>query len=137
MAMRRREWRFSDETLTKATPLQVRRKERERQKKESAEATLMWHFNVNGIKFEREYKFALPRKWRFDFAIPALKIAIEVEGGTKFGLSRHSRGLGYENDCFKYNQAGKDGWLLLRYTSDMVKTGIAINDILSVLEMKK
>ena len=67
----------------------------------------------------REYMFAKPRRWRFDFAIPTLGIAIEVEGGTMF-RSRHTSGDGFEADCEKYNCAAIIGWKLLRFTTRQV-----------------
>lgn len=55
------------------------------------------------------------RRFRFDYAIPSLMIAIEYEGlGYK---SRHTNALGYTNDCRKYNLAALHGWKVLRYTS--------------------
>jgi hypothetical protein len=60
------------------------------------------------------------RKFRFDIAIPALKVAIEYEGimtikgGTK---SRHTTNVGYSTDCEKYNLATVEGWRVLRYTA--------------------
>jgi len=74
---------------------------------------------------EREYVFAPPRKWRFDFAWPALRAAVEVEGGT-WVTGRHSRGKGFEQDCEKYNAATVAGWAVLRVTGDMVKDGTAL-----------
>ncbi|MGL6025674.1 MAG: hypothetical protein ACRC0U_00910 [Vibrio sp.] len=72
-----------------------------------------------------EYRFHATRKWRFDFAYPEQKVAIEVEGGT-WSNGRHSRGKGYEADCEKYNEAALGGWTLLRFTGGMIKTGKAI-----------
>lgn len=78
--------------------------------------------------YEREYWFAraIKRKWRFDFAFPELMIAVECEGGT-WGRrkSRHTTGSGFENDCEKYNFAAMDGWVVLRFTSTMIKDGRA------------
>lgn len=34
-----------------------------------------------GIDIIPEYRFHPTRKWRFDFAIPHIKVAIEIEGG--------------------------------------------------------
>ena len=80
---------------------------------------------------EREYEFSR-RKLRFDFAFPAEKIAVEIDGGLwKWG--RRNRGKGFEKDCFKLNLAAKLGWRVLRYSTDMVIKGDAINDILEVL----
>lgn len=69
---------------------------------------------------EREYRFHPTRKWRFDFAYVAEKIAIECEGGTWQG-GRHTRGEGFERDCEKYNTAAVLGWRVLRFTAGMLK----------------
>jgi very-short-patch-repair endonuclease len=74
--------------------------------------------------FQREYVFAAPRKWRADFAHVAARLLVEVEGGV-WTQGRHSRGAGFVKDCEKYNAAAMEGWTLLRFTTDMVKTGAA------------
>lgn len=63
-----------------------------------------------------EYKFHDKRKWRFDWAIPSLKIAIEYEGLFS-AKSRHTTPTGFTNDCTKYNNAAANGWAVLRFTS--------------------
>lgn len=63
---------------------------------------------------EPEYRFHPARRWRFDYAIPEHKIAIEIEGGS-FVRGRHTRGVGYLNDMEKYNEATIMGWRVLRY----------------------
>ena len=45
----------------------------------------------------REYKFSDQRRFRFDFAWPALKIAAEVEGAIWAG-GRHNTGAGFSGD---------------------------------------
>lgn len=62
-----------------------------------------------------EYKFHPVRKWRFDFAYPERKIAIECEGAV-WTQGRHTRGGGYQKDCEKYNAATILGWRVLRYS---------------------
>lgn len=64
---------------------------------------------------EREFRFHETRRWRFDYAWPEARVAVEVEGGIYAG-GRHTRGAGYEEDTKKYNAAAIRGWLLLRYT---------------------
>jgi hypothetical protein len=59
-----------------------------------------------------EHKFALPRKWRFDFAWPAHKVALEVQGGIWNG-GRHSRGASLLKEWEKLNQAAIQGWRIL------------------------
>ena len=68
------------------------------------------------IKYETEYKFLETRKFRFDWAIPSHKIAIEYEGIFS-NKSRHTSLTGYTNDCEKYNLAVQNGWKVLRYTA--------------------
>lgn len=68
-----------------------------------------------------EYVFHARRKWRFDFALPDLKVAIEIDGGTlSRKTSRHTSGIGYRNDAIKLNEAARLGWRVFRFTSDMV-----------------
>lgn len=68
---------------------------------------------------ETEYRFHPTRKWRFDFAYPDKKIALEVEGGTWVG-GRHINPIGFQKDCEKYNEAAKMGWKVYRCTPKML-----------------
>jgi len=78
-------------------------------------------FDASGIEaYEREYVFALPRRWRFDFAWPAKKVAVEIEGGV-WVRGSHQRPVRFISDCEKYNRAALDHWLVLRYTSEDLK----------------
>lgn len=74
---------------------------------------------------EREFRFHPVRKWRVDFAYPIHNIAIEVEGAT-WTNGRHTRGSGFEKDCEKYNELALAGYLLLRVTGGMIKSGTAL-----------
>lgn len=73
----------------------------------------------------REHRFHATRAWRFDFAWPALRLALEVEGGTRSG-GRHTTGSGFEADAEKYNEAALLGWTVLRVTSAQVRSGQAL-----------
>lgn len=68
-----------------------------------------------GVKAIKEYRFTPKRKWRFDYAIPQYKIALEVEGGI-WTKGRHTRPKGFIGDIEKYNTATLMGWKLLRTT---------------------
>lgn len=70
-----------------------------------------------GAECVKEYRFYKPRKWRFDYAIPLYKIAIEVEGGVWTG-GRHIRPQGFLGDMQKYNTAALMGWRVFRTTPD-------------------
>jgi len=104
------------------------------------------------LAWETEFVFAPPRRWRFDFAWPAFRIALEVEGGvfgrmltiesgheTRAGQrveiahgtrvragGRHNDGRGMEKDLEKYNHAAICGWAVLRVTTRMIRDGEAI-----------
>lgn len=67
--------------------------------------------------YETEYRFAPPRRWRFDMAWPEEKVAVELEGGIWTG-GRHSRGKGMQEDMEKYNAATSLGWKVLRYSTN-------------------
>ena len=62
-----------------------------------------------GLKTVAEYRFHPTREWRFDFAVPAARVAIEVEGGIWNG-----REEGWRRDLEKYNEAAACGWLVIR-----------------------
>lgn len=86
---------------------------------------------------EPEYHFDLRRRWRFDRAWPAEKLAVEVEGVTGGAGGRHQRSAGFAADALKYNAAQLDGWTVLRYTQKHVKSGHAVAEIAGALAMRR
>lgn len=62
-----------------------------------------------------ELLFDPVRKWRFDFAWPAQKVALEIDGGL-FSEGAHTRGLALIKQMEKQNAAVLAGWRILRYT---------------------
>lgn len=70
---------------------------------------------ANSLELKEELKFHPERKWRFDFAIPALNVAIEYEGLT-FEKSGHTTSDAYTKNTEKYNAATAMGWKVFRYT---------------------
>lgn len=60
--------------------------------------------------------------------ITGTKILIEVEGGVWSG-GRHTRGKGYIGDMEKYNSASMMGFTVLRFCTEQVMSGIAIQQI--------
>lgn len=69
-----------------------------------------------------EFRFAPPRKWRFDYAWPEQKIALEIEGGIWTG-GRHTRASGFLKDVEKYNEAAILGWRILRCQPKEIANG--------------
>ena len=78
---------------------------------------------TNGM--EREYRFHPVRRWRFDFAWPELRIAVEIEGVLWQGQGRHQTAQGLAGDCEKYNEAAIAGWRVFRFTQAQVTAGDA------------
>ena len=92
------------------------------------ESTLANQLRVLKINFEQEYKFHPKRKWRADFHIVGKNILVEVEGGVWSG-GRHTRGKGYIGDMEKYNAAVVMGFQVLRFSTEQVKSGLAVQQI--------
>jgi very-short-patch-repair endonuclease len=107
---------------------------RARQNKQPSEgeSVMALHLRTASIPFVMEFKFCPSRKWRSDFHISNSRVLIEVEGGTWSG-GRHTRGKGYQNDCEKYSWAAAHGWVVLRFTTAQVKSGLAIEHIKTAL----
>lgn len=73
------------------------------------------------------------KNWRFDFAWPDRRFAVEVEGGGWTG-GGHTRGAGFRDDLVKYHHALRLGWVVYRCDGDMVKQGIASQMVVEFLE---
>lgn len=99
--------------------------------KEKMHWELLVFCRENNLELVTEYQFHVKRRWRYDFAIPAIKTAIEYEGvfSTK---SRHTSVMGYTGDTEKYNSAVKLGWKVLRYTAK--NSGNMLTDLKELYE---
>ena len=75
-----------------------------------------------------EYKFLAERKFRFDYAFPDVKLAVEIEGGV-FVSGRHTRPKGFVKDIEKYNLATLHGWRLLRFLPSEILKVATLNMI--------
>lgn len=78
--------------------------------------TVLCRSDLN-VECVKEFKFHPTRRWRFDYAIPEHRIALEVEGGVWTG-GRHTRPQGFLGDIEKYNTATLMGWRVFRTTPD-------------------
>lgn len=63
----------------------------------------------------QEHRFHPERKWRWDFAWPEHKLALEVDGGV-WTRGKHGRGSGIVKDHEKRNAGACLGWRLLVIT---------------------
>jgi hypothetical protein len=79
-----------------------------------------------------ELRFAPPRRWRFDYAWPDRKLALEVQGGL-FVNGRHSRGAALVKEHEKLNMAAMLGWRVLYVTPQQVQNGQALSIVESAL----
>ncbi len=94
---------------------------------------LLLHIKAEGLPQPvLEYKFHKTRKWRFDLAFLGYLVAAEIDGGI-WKDGRHNRPSGFIKDMEKLNAAAELGWLVFRYTPEMVESGEAIRQIKRVL----
>lgn len=95
-----------------------------------------------------EFRFHKKRRWRFDWAWPSARVALEIEGGL-FGRGKkcpvcgrrkvagHSSIERTKTDLEKYNQAVLLGWRVLRVTPQQFKTGEAGRLVRLAIEIQK
>ncbi len=66
-----------------------------------------------GAGVRKRLKVAGLQDWRFDFAWPEKKIAVEIDGGQwMFGGGRHNT----DEDRLKLNTAALMGWRVIRFS---------------------
>ena len=105
----------------------------------NAELLLEVQLKQAGIPFEREFRFAPPRRWRADFLIwkvgamaTIIQLLVEIDGGG-YVSGRHSRGRGMELDCEKQSAAAILGYRVIRLTPTQVENGVGLSWIRQAL----
>lgn len=93
--------------------------------------TVLCRSDLN-VECVKEFKFHPKRRWRFDYAIPEHRIALEVEGGVWTG-GRHTRPQGFLGDIEKYNTATLMGWRVFRTTPDDLLRTATLNLLKSAI----
>lgn len=73
--------------------------------------------NEHALSLEMEYRFCQDRRWRFDYAWPAIMLALEYNGGIFMAKSGHSNMKGLHRDSEKINRATVEGWKVLQVTA--------------------
>lgn len=106
----------------------LNRKRRSTKIESVGESELVIQLKALKIEFEREFKFHPKRKWRADFHLVEKMILVEVEGGIWSG-GRHTKGKGYLGDMEKYNAATVMGYRVIRFSTEQVTSGLAIQQI--------
>jgi len=89
-----------------------------------------WNKTYPATKLVREYKFSdtccrtgcRQRGYRFDFAHPKSKVAIEIQGGTHLPYGAHSSAAGLQRDYEKLAIASSKGWRVFMLSGSMIET---------------
>lgn len=89
-----------------------------------------------GVVVVKEHVFHWTRQWRFDYAIPELKVAVEIDGAV-WSYGRHNRPEGYINDMEKLNTAASMGWLVLRFTTEDRLKNATLSLIKETIRLRK
>jgi hypothetical protein len=81
----------------------------------------------------KQYRFAdaIGRGWRFDFAWPDRRVALEIDGDLWNG--RHTSGDGRQADMVRDAWAAVDGWRVFRVDRDLLRLGFALRWVAMVL----
>ena len=84
-------------------------------------------FMALGLDVVKEYRFHEKRKWRFDWALPAIKVCVEYEGLNfrEGGASGHQTIKGVAAGNEKYSEASIAGWCLVLVNAMSVDSGLA------------
>ncbi len=98
---------------------------------------LLEQLQGKGYAATPEARFHPTRKWRIDVAVVGRPcglivyrhpLAIEINGGVH-SRGRHVRGAGFIKDMEKLNALTEEGWRILQFTPQQVRTGAALEQI--------
>ena len=113
-----------------------RTKEQIQKEKERQDIKFRAHCRSLGIPEPRsEVQFHSTRKWRFDYAWPQYRVALEIEGGVFTG-GRHTSGVGFLKDAEKYNYAACMGWAIIRCMPRTLCTGETMTFIAQAIKVQ-
>lgn len=99
-------------------------------KRTEVEDLLAFQMKACNVRFAREFKPWADRRFRFDFRVADQRILIEVQGAV-WVKGGHSTGRGITRDAEKLSLAAADGWRVIVATTDQVKSGVAIQWIVT------
>lgn len=99
------------------------------------------HLKGSPHHVEGQVKFLPDRKFRWDWAVPSLMLAVEVDGLVWSGRGGgHQRPLGYVQDRTKDLEGILAGWLPVRLATSQVRDGTAflyLEKIITMLVQKR
>ena len=89
-------------------------------------------------RYRRNHQFIEGRRFAADFWFPALKLAVETDGGIWLGKrGGHTSAKGYANDRERDAEGLKQGIITIRFTSDQVKNEYAIETFIILATMRE
>lgn len=122
-------WTFSDDVLAENPGLaQALTQGRKKQRSPSSSVTPLQaafetlYRQLGGVgEWRYNYRFLPGRRYELDYALPAIRVGVEVQGGQwAKGKSGHSSGRGLHRDADKQNRAIEAGWRIFWLTTDML-----------------
>ena len=112
--------------MTETVTADEYRAELRKQKQMPKEKTELDQF-LRQRAWETEHRFHPTRRWRFDYAAPAIKVAVEYDG--LYGGGAHTSVKMVAKDSEKLNQAAILGWLVIRVNAASLRDGSGYLDI--------
>ena len=88
--------------------------------------------DLAGYYYEREFRAIPGRRFRYDFFIPPV-LLIEIQGGVFQYKPSHASASGIRRDAEKIDLAMANGYKILLFTTDMVKSGWALKMVRQIL----
>lgn len=111
---------------------------KKKNKKTDVENLMYRQLRDAGIKgFRRNSPFIEGRRFQADFWFYNDRVALEVDGGVWMARGGHTTGAGYTSDRERDVEALLQGILTVRYTSDQVRKGYAIETFPKILEQRQ
>lgn len=83
-----------------------------------------------------EHHFHPQRKWRFDVAVPELKIGMEYQGGAFLAKGAHNTVKGIRRDNEKFIAAQLLGWMVLPFGPDETREGRALSTMVDAFRIR-
>ena len=96
-------------------------------------------FQALGVDIVREYRFHETRKWRWDWALPAIKVCFEYQG-LNFGhggASGHQTIKGIVGENHKYSEGSIAGWCIILVNAVSVESGLAHDLIRRAIDSRR
>lgn len=96
---------------------------------------IQWLTLTYGERLVAEYRFHPRRMWRFDFAVPDVRVAIEYDG-LMGGKAHRSIGM-VAKDSAKINAAQTLGWIVVRVNAISLKDGSGYTAIEAAVQQRQ